>query len=424
MFIHFGCANSKNVKQEIYSDDIDLFWNAYDKIVSTNDTVVQLKYINELFINKGSKGLKNIMLVKNYTDQQYVKAINNYPEFWTSIRSNTLLAKKYDEKINGNIGKLRTLYPELKPMPIYFTIGLFRTGGTIYDKTVLIGSELSFADKTTKIEELPEWRKPFYKASEPINDLELLCVHEYVHTQQTELVDNLLSYCLYEGVAEFVSTVAMGLPSSTPGVHFGQANEVLVKQKFQEDLFVVKHTYNWLWGENQNELKVRDLGYYIGYSICERYYNQATDKKKAIKEMIELDYHNEKQIEAFVDSSHFFTESVAKLYQNYENARPTVVRIEPEINEQQNVESKINTITIHFSSPMDKESRGFDYGPKGENNVLKVQNIIGFSEDGMSFSFKVDLRPNTEYQSIISNRFLDAKGFPIKPFLLDFRTGK
>ena len=424
MFILFGCSSSKNINQEIYADDIDHFWNAYDKIVSTNDTVLQLKYINELFIDKGSEGLKYIMLKKNYTDQEYVKAINNYPEFWRSVRANTLLAKSYDEKTNENIEKLRGVYPDLKPAPIYFTIGVFRTGGTIYNKTVLIGSELSLADKTTKIEELPEWRKPFLQNSEPINDLELLCVHEYVHTQQSELVDNLLSYCLYEGVAEFVSTVAMGLPSSTPGVHFGQANEALVKQKFQEDLFVVKHTYNWLWSENQNELKVRDLGYYIGYSICERYYNQASDKKKAIKEMIELDYHNEKEIEAFVDSSHFFTESIAKLYQNYDNARPTVVRVEPDINDQNAISPATKTITIHFSAPMDKKTRGFDYGPKGEKNVLKVQNIIGFSEDGMSFTFDVELKPTTDYQSLVSNRFLDENGFALKPFLLDFRTGE
>lgn len=423
MLILFGCSSSKNVKQEIYSDDINLFWNAYDKIVSTKDSVLQLKYINELFINKGSKGLKNIMLVKNYTDQQYVKAINNYPEFWNSIRANTLLSKNYDEKISVSIQKLSTIYPDLKPVSIYFTIGVFRTGGTIYDKTVLIGSELSFADKTTKIEELPEWRKPFFKENEPLRDLELLCLHEYVHTQQTELVDNLLSYCLYEGVAEFVSTLALGLPSSKPGVHFGQANEALVKQKFQEDVFVAKNTYNWLWGENHNELKVRDLGYYIGYSICESYYKQANDKKKAIKEMIELDYHNEKQIEAFVDSSHFFTKSVAKLYQNYDNARPTIVRIEPDINNQKAVSAATKTITIYFSSPMDKETRGFDFGPKGEKNVLKVHNIIGFSEDGMSSTFEVELKPNTDYQSLISNRFLDENGFELKPFLLDFRTG-
>ncbi len=419
-----GCTNTKRLNQIIYSSDIDNFWIAYDKIRGTEDSTLQMHYINELFILRGSVGLKNIMNARNYSAQEYVHAINTYPEYWNSIRANTLLTKTYNRRIERSLEKLRDIYPDLNSVPIYFTMGVLRTGGTVYDKTVLIGSELSFADKTAKIDELPEWRKPFLKDSEPIKNLELLCVHEYIHAQQSPLVDNLLSYSLYEGVAEFVSTLALDLPSSTPGVAFGKENEMLVKQKFQEELFVEKNTYNWLWGENKNELKVRDLGYYIGFSICERYYNQACDKRKAIKEMIELDYQNETQIEAFVDSSHFFTESIAKLYQNYDKARPTVVRVEPDINNQTAVSPGTKTITIYFSSPMDKERRGFDYGPKGEENVLKVQNISGFSDDRMSFTYEVELKPNTEYQSVVSNRFFDENGFPLKPFLLDFRTGE
>ena len=423
VFILFGCSSTKNVSQKIYTDDIDHFWIAYDQIRNTEDSTLQLQYINELFIDKGSEGLKDIMYLKSYLAEEYVDAIFNYPQFWNSIRANTFLSKKYDKKVQSGIRKLQSVYPDLKEVPIYFTMGLFRTGGTVYDKKVLIGSELSFADKSTVSEELPEWRKPFFKDNEPLDGLVLLCVHEYVHAQQSELVHNLLSYCIYEGVAEFVSTKAMGVPSNTPGVAFGKDNEELVKQKFERELFIEKTTYNCLWGENQNELKIRDLGYYIGYAICEKYYDQATDKRKAIKEMIELDFHNEDQIEAFVDTTHFFSESLANLYLKYDNARPTVVRVEPDINNTVDVSHEIETITIHFSSPMDKERRGFDYGPKGEENVLKVQKVIGFSEDGMSFTFDVELEPNTNYQSIVSNRFLSEEGIALKPFLLDFKTG-
>ncbi len=417
-----SCTSSLTFKQEIYTTDIDNYWMAYDKIVATNDSTLQYQYINDYYISKGSTGLKNIMLAKNYTASDYVQSINNYPKFWASIRPNTYLSKTYDKRIMNSIGKLQKLYPGLKPVPIYFTIGAFRTGGTIFDNTVLIGTELSLADKSTHIEELPEWRKPFFIDYNPIDGIELLCTHEYVHTQQSALIDNLLIYCLYEGVAEFVSTKALGVPSNTPAIQFGKENERVVKHKFEQDLFIPRNTYNWIWGENQNELKVRDLGYYIGFSIAEGYFNKAIDKSKAIKEMIELDFTNDDQIESFVDAATFFSDSLSILYNRFEESIPTVLFVEPAINGSLNVSTTISTITIHFSEPMDKESRGFDYGPLGEDNVLRIEKVIGFSADGLAFTFQVKMDSNRHYQSMVTNRFVSEKGIPLKPFLFDFET--
>ena len=32
----------------------------------------------------------------------------------------------------------------------------------------------------------------------------------------------------------------------------------------------------------------QDLGYYIGYKICEAYYNKAINKKQAVKDILEI----------------------------------------------------------------------------------------------------------------------------------------
>ena len=37
-------------QQTIVGTDIDNFWIAYDKIVSTTDTVLQFQYLNDLYI--------------------------------------------------------------------------------------------------------------------------------------------------------------------------------------------------------------------------------------------------------------------------------------------------------------------------------------------------------------------------------------
>jgi uncharacterized protein YjaZ len=34
--------------------------------------------------------------------------------------------------------------------------------------------------------------------------------------------------------------------------------------------------------------KPADLGYYVGYKICEAYYNQAKDKKQAVKDILTI----------------------------------------------------------------------------------------------------------------------------------------
>jgi hypothetical protein len=415
---------AQKFKQTFVSTDIDNFWAAYDKIVSTSDTAKQYKFLKELYLDKGTEGLKGLIEVRSYTDKAYIEWITTNPKFWNSIRPNTLKVKKLYPKINSNIRKLKKAYPDLKPATIYFSIGAFRTGGTTQGNKVLIGSELSLADKTTIIDELPSWRQPFYKTQNPYNELPLLCTHEYIHTQQKELVENLLSMCLYEGVAEFVSCKVTNTKSDAPAIEFGKANEKLVVDKFVSDLFIMTNNYNWMWGENRNELKVRDLGYYIGYEFCERYYNQAKDKKKAIKELIELDYTNEKEVERIVDITKLLPKTLEELYNDYENQRPTVIQLSPFENGSQYVKPGLTKITVFFSEPLVKYNTGLDFGPLGQDFFPKIKPERIFGEDGKSWTFEAELKPNKRYQIFVDNNFRKENGVRLKPYLIDFKTAE
>ena len=71
---------------------------------------------------------------------------------------------------------------------------------------------------------------------------------------------------------------------------------------------------------------------------------------------------------------------------------------------------------------MNTGARGFDFGPLGETNVLRVKRYIGFSADGKSVSIEVDLTPNKHYQLLLTDRFENVNGVPIKPFLIEFDT--
>ena len=76
----FSLTNSfcQVLKQKILTTDIQNFWKAYDKIVTTRDSTLQYKYLNQFYINKRSRGLKKIMTLKNYTPKKYIDAINQY----------------------------------------------------------------------------------------------------------------------------------------------------------------------------------------------------------------------------------------------------------------------------------------------------------------------------------------------------------
>lgn len=419
-----SCSTRQRKQKNIIADDIVNFWKAYDKITSTKDTILQYAYLDSLYLQKATAGLRAIREVRNYTPEDYITAINNYPKFWNSIRKNTLQVDKYSQELEKGIEKLKEIYPELKPATVYFTIGALRTNGTVLDSLVLIGSELAMTDKNTISSEfsepLQEARKTFFETN-PIDNLVLLNAHEFIHTQQKPMVYNLLSQVIYEGVAEFVSATALQVSPATPAIAFGKKNEKRVKERFEHEMFYPNNTSKWLWSNAPNEFGIRDLGYYIGYQMCENFYHKSSDKKQAIKKLIELDYSNEKEVEAFVKEAGFFTTSLDELYERFDKKRPVVLGIKEFENESKQVDSNLKQITINFSQPLNGYNTGVDYGELGENAFPKVVNRV-WGEDNKSWTLTVELEPKKEYQLLISNNFRTQDDVPLKPYIVHFVT--
>jgi len=411
----------------VVTSDVKNFWDAYDKITTVKDTVLQYQYLKSLYLEKGTEGLKAIRKARNYTPQDYINAINNYPQFWASVRNNTLKADKMGAQLDKGVEKLRKIYPGLKPAKIYFTIGALRTGGTYRDGHVLIGSEIAMSDKNTMSSEFPKEMREnrrIYFDSNPINDLILLNIHEYVHTQQHPMGEDLLTAVISEGVAEFVSCKAMGVQSATPAVEFGKKNADKVKEQFELEMFYPANLYRWLWSDAPNNFGVRDLGYYVGYQMAENYYEKAKDKRQAVKDLIELNYADEKAVENFVKKSNFFSAPLDELQKRFENRRPQVVGIKQFPNNSKNVSTKISQITIEFSEPLNGFHTGIDFGSLGKDSFPKNEIAKRFwSEDKKAWTIPVTLEPNKKYQLSITSNFRTINGVPLKPYLIEFETG-
>ncbi len=405
-------------------DDIDRFWKAYDMILETADTSLHKEILETEFINQGTPGLFAIIEKKGYTVQEYVDAIREYPSFWNSIRGNTLRTSDFAEQIDIEIGKFRKWYPDAKPAHIYFTIGVLRTGGTAHEGHVLIGSELALADSTAVTQDIqPDWLRQnheVYLQSNPIDDVILLNVHEYVHTQQSDYGYDLLSQCIYEGVAEFVSVLSYGGTSASPAVKYAVDNKDQVRRRFESEMFS-PHWNNWLYNSSNNEFQLRDMGYGVGYSICQAYFDNAPDKSYAIKTMIELDYKDTTSIESFAAASGYFSSPMSELKNVYESNSPQVLGIAEFKNGSTTVEPSITNITLRFSRPMSDQFMNHKLGPLGREYLLPIKGAT-WSEDKRSLTYSVLLEPNKRYQIVVDNEFRALDGPVIDRYLIDFTT--
>ncbi|MDP2161430.1 MAG: hypothetical protein Q8K02_13175, partial [Flavobacterium sp.] len=326
-FLLFGNYSfGQEAKTKIVTSDIHNFWIAYDAIHKTSDSLERIQLINELYIIKATDGLKGMIWARDYENYEFVDAILKYPKYWNSIRPNTANLIKDKERIEQYFAKLKEIYPELKPTTIYFPIGVFRSAGTYQGSNVLLGAEFLLANQNSEISELPERVRNAITESIPY-DIPLIALHELLHTQQKPWEHlSIVHRSVAEGVAEFISTLISEKPIS-PTVKFGKQNQKRVLDRYMIEIFRDEDIGNWLYSKNQNELEINDLGYYIGYEICERYYNKSIDKKKAIKDLIELDYNSDVEFAKILDGSGFLPMKWDEIGVKYESMRPTVLGI-------------------------------------------------------------------------------------------------
>jgi hypothetical protein len=419
----FACTPEPDNNPDFTADDVLNYWTAYDLVTATTDSAAQANILEREFFAKGTPGLAAIMQARRYTKEEYRQNINNYPKFWASMRENMLRAPELVSQVAAGGEGLFKLYPQQHPGKVYFTVGCFRTNGTVMDSLVLFGSEMCMAGPDVDLSEWPEemnWAKP-YMSSNPIKGLKFLATHEFGHTQQpTRSGYNNLSQCVFEGIPEFMATLALNLPSDTPAIIYGKENDEAIKAAFAKEMNS-PFSSDWLYNNTDNQFNTRDLGYHIGLSIAKKYYEAAGDKKAAIKTLIELDYADRPTLEAFVDETGYFDRPVAEYNAEFEARRPTVIAIQEFESGAINVSPKLTEITLEFSEPLNLNYRSHGLGPLGKDNVLRIQDVA-VAEDGKAITLKVELEPKKQYQIILEEGYRTDDGMPLVPYLLEFTT--
>ena len=282
-------------KKNVQTLDIDHFWDAYDHLVNCKSFEDSVASFQERYIYKATSGLKDFIMARNFTAEEYVRKIGKFPKFYQSIRKNTYEVKKAEPLIEEVFKNFKSLYPNFKPFKVCFAIGTIRTGGTTSDKFVLIGTEITTSTAANDLSEFNGDAMGRVLAGETdiVQKIKNIVAHECVHTQQKNNLAagaekcDLLYACMQEGFCDFIGELVAGNQINKVAASYGDAHEKDLWKTFKTEL-CSKSITNWLYNYSTAKDKPADLGYYVGYRIAKEYYQKQADKKQAIIDIIEM----------------------------------------------------------------------------------------------------------------------------------------
>lgn len=287
----------------LITSDIPRFWKAFDDAAG-KDSATRVRIFNDEYLSGGSVGLTDFARgkIKGHGSdsavtaaEELVKATTHWPRYYAGIRQASMTIATTDTVVGvvrRGLRQLSTLYPHARYPDIYFVIGRLNSAGTSSDRGMLMGAEMSSRTPTTPVEEIPEWVRQF-TSSVSVATLGHIVIHETVHFLQLDqgrtCCKNLLHDALIEGGADFLSELASGPWLDSLSYHrYGRAHEETVWREFERDMHDTA-TKTWIAsGTEPNNHGAPDLGYWVGYRICQAYYERATDKRRAIRDLIEL----------------------------------------------------------------------------------------------------------------------------------------
>lgn len=279
-------ANPDDVK--VVTSDIDNFWGAYNEATPSNDSIV----FRDAYLEKGSPGLKEFARLKIANPSYFAMRVWNRSRYYASIRSSTMAIRAMENQIRGNLLKLKDLYPDALFPDVYFMIGPMNAGGIATEEGLVIGAELFSEVPSSPLDELDPWE---VSAIKPVDKIPSVVVHELVHFQQRyqSSAETLLGWSIGEGSADFLAELVGGSRINELQHAYGDRHEVELWEEFKQAMGG-NDLSNWLYNGGSPALsgnttgRPANLGNYFGYRICQAYYERASDKKQAIKEMLEV----------------------------------------------------------------------------------------------------------------------------------------
>lgn len=273
-----AAQNRDPLKTEIVTTDLDNFWIAFEAAKPD----LKPEVFQKLYLDKGSEGVKGFIPGRIKSAENLAKRVQQRINYYSSIKPSTDKIAGMQDDIRKSLVKLKELYPDAIFPPVYFVIGAMSSGGTSSDDGLIIGAEMYGMTPETPKEELNDWLLTVLK---PVEEVPHIVAHELIHFQQTYDGGTLLQACLKEGSADFIAELISGKHINGHVHDFANPKEKELWLEFKEKM-LEKDYDGWLYSPSPG--RPNDLGYWMGYKITEAYYNNASDKKKAIREILTI----------------------------------------------------------------------------------------------------------------------------------------
>lgn len=269
----------------LITSDIQNFWRVLDG--ATPATAADL--FQRDYLDIGSAGLRDFARLRVLSGAALAQAVSARSRYYAAIRANTLAIEttpSVKESIRAAFRRLKTSYPEAVFPDVYFVIGRLGSGGTTSPIGLLIGVEMNARGSDTPVDELTAWQRA---VTGRIDGLSHIVAHELVHFQQRLAGDSsqtLLTRAIREGAADFVGQLISGGHINGVAHVYGEAHERALWDEFEQEMRGTD-TSNWLAQADRSGDRPADLGYYIGYKICETFYERQTDKIAALRMILQ-----------------------------------------------------------------------------------------------------------------------------------------
>ncbi|SRR5579863_10316111 len=258
----------------ISTADVTLFWLAFDEWQTQfHSAPEKLAGILERdYLSRASQGVQDFIPNRIISADAFAKRILEDPAYYRAVRANTLKLQTFVPEIRQGFMRLQAMYPAAVFPPVYFVIGRRNSGGTDTEHALIIGAEM-FADSASRLH---------------LSDVTSIVIHELIHYQQQTHIQDLTTSVMNEGAADFISELITGRDIDEDTKAYGDSHEQALWTAFQHDARTNSFA-PWLYnGTATDRVGPPDLGYYLGYKVCQSLYEISTDKAAALQSIIAM----------------------------------------------------------------------------------------------------------------------------------------
>jgi hypothetical protein len=299
-------VNRDPEKVKFVTSDINNFWRAFDLASKETDREKRVAIFQKEYLDQGSAGLQDFVRLRIKSAKGLVETIERLPTFYASVRPSTLRIAEMEKKMRRTFRKFKQLYPDAAFPDVYFVIGVGNTGGTASSNGLLIGAELYGLTPRTPREEFPAWFKTFLPevqdekellrlvakaldtALKPVEKLPPIVAHESCHFNQNyPKQTTLLEKSIQEGACDLIAELTAGAVINPALKVYGDRHEADLWREFQAEMNGADLS-KWMYNSFKIKDRPGDLAYYMGYKISQAYYQNAKDKRQAIRDVLNI----------------------------------------------------------------------------------------------------------------------------------------